>query len=399
MKPEDIRKLLGGYATGTLTAAERDLLFAAALEDQTLFDTLANEEALRALLDDPAVRGELLATLDEKGAAKTDEEPRTYAAPVQAAAPRAKSAPEAAARKASPPWLTPRRIAFAGALAIAIFLIAGVVTFERRRIAPAEVAVNRSPQVLPQTQIPAGQITPAPAPPSNAETKNNAVPAVAGTRAIDTAAPVGRRDVPASPPAPSQIASATSEKQRSGPETAEPFASAKPGTPAIDERQRSADAATNAFTDLSKDTERKAEQRAEQSTAASAVPPVRTAPAAAAPPPPTKKAEESDATSKREAAAGLVSGLVGKARSAQSASRLTATITDINATIITINAGTNVGLKNGDTLEIVRNGAVLGTVRLTDAHPTFSVGTLTRSQEAEPPRQGDLVRPRPPVVR
>ena len=397
MKPEDIRKLLGGYATGTLTAAERDLLFAAALEDQTLFDTLANEEALRALLDDPAVRGELLATLDEKGAAKTDEEPRTYAAPLQAAAPRAKSAPEAAARNASPPWLTPRRIAFAGALAIAIFLIAGVVTFERRRIAPAEVAVNQSPQVLPQTQIPAGQITPAPAPSSNTETKNNAAGGVTGAQAVD--AIEGRRDIPTPPPAPSQIASATSEKQRSGPETAEPFASAKPGTPAIDERQRSADAATNAFTDLSKDTERKAEQRAEQSTAASAVPPVRTAPAAAAPPPPTKKAEESDATSKREAAAGLVSGLVGKARSAQSASRLTATITDINATIITINAGTNVGLKNGDTLEIVRNGAVLGTVRLTDAHPTFSVGTLTRSQEAEPPRQGDLVRPRPPVVR
>ena len=41
MSPEEIKKLLGGYATGTLTAEEQQALFAAALEDQELFDALA----------------------------------------------------------------------------------------------------------------------------------------------------------------------------------------------------------------------------------------------------------------------------------------------------------------------------------------------------------------------
>jgi hypothetical protein len=63
MTPREARLLLGGYATGTLTEAERRALFAAALEDQELFDTLADEEALRELLADPDVRSRLLAIL------------------------------------------------------------------------------------------------------------------------------------------------------------------------------------------------------------------------------------------------------------------------------------------------------------------------------------------------
>ena len=65
MKRDEIGKLLGGYATGTLTDQEREVLFAAALEDQSLFDALANEEALRALLEDPAARQRLLGVLGE----------------------------------------------------------------------------------------------------------------------------------------------------------------------------------------------------------------------------------------------------------------------------------------------------------------------------------------------
>jgi hypothetical protein len=64
MSPEDVKKLLGGYATGTLTPEEQQALFAAALEDQELFDELAREQSLRDLLRDPAARGELLAALD-----------------------------------------------------------------------------------------------------------------------------------------------------------------------------------------------------------------------------------------------------------------------------------------------------------------------------------------------
>jgi len=43
VNPDEIRKLIGGYATGTLTAAEQKLLFDAALDDQELFDELARE--------------------------------------------------------------------------------------------------------------------------------------------------------------------------------------------------------------------------------------------------------------------------------------------------------------------------------------------------------------------
>jgi hypothetical protein len=65
MKREEIEKLLGGYVTGTLTAEEREALFAAALEDQQLFDAMLQEEPLREALEDPAARARLLATLDE----------------------------------------------------------------------------------------------------------------------------------------------------------------------------------------------------------------------------------------------------------------------------------------------------------------------------------------------
>lgn len=63
MKRAEAEKLLGGYATGTLTGTERRTLFEAALEHQDLFDALADEETLRELLADPAARAQVLATL------------------------------------------------------------------------------------------------------------------------------------------------------------------------------------------------------------------------------------------------------------------------------------------------------------------------------------------------
>ncbi len=64
MTPERIRKLAGGYAAGILTPEERRALFQAALEDQELFNELAREQALKELLDDPAVRRRLLAAIE-----------------------------------------------------------------------------------------------------------------------------------------------------------------------------------------------------------------------------------------------------------------------------------------------------------------------------------------------
>jgi hypothetical protein len=66
MNPQEIEKLLGGYATDTLTEEERRTLFEAALGNQALFDALADEQALRELLEDPPSRAHLLAALREE---------------------------------------------------------------------------------------------------------------------------------------------------------------------------------------------------------------------------------------------------------------------------------------------------------------------------------------------
>src|SRR5580700_4750679 len=63
MSREEIRKLLGGYATDTLSEAERRALYEAALEDQELFDELAKEQALREVLQDPSARQQLIEAL------------------------------------------------------------------------------------------------------------------------------------------------------------------------------------------------------------------------------------------------------------------------------------------------------------------------------------------------
>jgi hypothetical protein len=59
MTNEQARKLLGGYATNSLTEAERKALFEAALDDQELFDALQQEEALKELLADPVSRNQV----------------------------------------------------------------------------------------------------------------------------------------------------------------------------------------------------------------------------------------------------------------------------------------------------------------------------------------------------
>ena len=65
MTSEQARKLLGGYATNSLTEAERKALFEAALDDQELFDALQQEEALKELLADPASRNQIQQALAE----------------------------------------------------------------------------------------------------------------------------------------------------------------------------------------------------------------------------------------------------------------------------------------------------------------------------------------------
>ncbi|HTM49491.1 MAG TPA: CsgG/HfaB family protein [Bryobacteraceae bacterium] len=68
MKDEDIQKLLGGFATDTLTNQERELLFTASLTNQELFNALADDQALKEFLSDPASRMQLLRALQPAAA-------------------------------------------------------------------------------------------------------------------------------------------------------------------------------------------------------------------------------------------------------------------------------------------------------------------------------------------
>src|ERR1700691_457552 len=64
MTNEEIRTLLAGYATNTLSETERQALFEAALEDQELFDALQHEQPLKDLLADPISRAQVRQALE-----------------------------------------------------------------------------------------------------------------------------------------------------------------------------------------------------------------------------------------------------------------------------------------------------------------------------------------------
>jgi hypothetical protein len=63
MPDHDLEKLLGGFAADTLTPEEKQRLYRVALQDQQLFNTIADEQALKELLTDPAVRRRLVQSL------------------------------------------------------------------------------------------------------------------------------------------------------------------------------------------------------------------------------------------------------------------------------------------------------------------------------------------------
>lgn len=80
MSEVDLEYLLGGFATNTLTEAEHQALFRAAMVNQRLFDLLADEQALKELLDDPAVRRRLVQQLKQtQGQTRPDWYERTIA--------------------------------------------------------------------------------------------------------------------------------------------------------------------------------------------------------------------------------------------------------------------------------------------------------------------------------
>jgi hypothetical protein len=162
LTPAQIEMLLGGYATGTLSAEENDALMRAALENQALFDALMDEEALRETLADAATRDELL---------------------------RALRPAEAKAKW----WRTPWPWA-----AVATALVAVAVLMMVRQQRPAETAMVNRPAAPAQV----AQARPEPVPSEIAVPKSlRASDAATGPAAVVPAAPA-QAAAPPPPPAP-----------------------------------------------------------------------------------------------------------------------------------------------------------------------------------------------------
>lgn len=161
MSRNDLEKLLGGYAAGTLTEAEQRELFEAALHDQSLFEALANEEALRDALADPACRARVLSALDA-------EPPSAWA------------------------WLRrPQVWGLAGSLAAACVVAVMFVSLHRPKPLTVEIAQVKRP-AEPVRTLP--QAAPAPAP--------VAAPEKERPTAVAKKAERQREELPAPPPVP-----------------------------------------------------------------------------------------------------------------------------------------------------------------------------------------------------
>lgn len=155
MAEHELEKLLGGFAADQLTPDERSLLFTAALHDQQLFNALADEQALKELLADPAVRRRLLESLHQI---------------------------EAAGVGGSRTWLEwfrrPTGLAWAYGLAAAVFSVVIGTTIYQDSLRQASRSVATE-ETAPPASHPA-PLSSQPLPPQSAEpqskTKENAAP-------------------------------------------------------------------------------------------------------------------------------------------------------------------------------------------------------------------------------
>jgi hypothetical protein len=150
MSEPELEKLLGAFATDTLTDEERKLLYQAALQDQQIFNALADEQALKELLTDPVVRRRLLQALNQTSSSGAG---------------------------ASLSWLDwfrrPASLAVAGGLAAAVFaVVLGTKIYQDslKQAAQPVATENTTPTVPPAPAAPASQ----PVPPQAAEPREKA---------------------------------------------------------------------------------------------------------------------------------------------------------------------------------------------------------------------------------
>ncbi len=145
MSERNLEKLLGGFAADTLTPDEQQQLYSAALQDQELFNSLADEQGLKELLADPVVRRRLLQAL-EKTRSTTDRNPTSWL-----------------------DWFRrPSGLAWAGGLAAAIFAVVLGTTVYQESLKQADRSVTIE-EVPPNTQPASESSVPQPASPPISE--------------------------------------------------------------------------------------------------------------------------------------------------------------------------------------------------------------------------------------
>jgi hypothetical protein len=381
--PGEIRKLLGGYATGTLTEEERNLLFSAALEDQELFNALADEEALRELLAEPATRQILLEELQRQPVDAMLL--RDQRVPLELAA-QVVSPPHARAemrKLAEPLWarirdhLTPRRLAVAGGLTMMLLIAAGVQYEKSHSPRPATVAsVNPASNLTLERSAP-GESESAAAP----RVRDSSLPPTLDSRrrgARQVADPAG---VTQAEQRPAEASQRDSENRTAVPQEVlrdTETKAEKEATDAVPTRDQLNQAVR----------EQIAQARSKETVPASAPP----AAAFSAPPAPVSPAQIVTGGLRKAAAPPLPRAPMA-GRLTDQIGEVNAKVTDVNGTIVSINVGSNGGFKVGDTVEIVRDNRVIATSKLSQVGTTFAVGAVqSAAGSADTPRPGDAVR-------
>ena len=225
----DVRKLLGGYATGTLTDAEQKALFEAALADQELFNALGDEQALRDYLEDREFRGELLEALEPGGfdarglqpgyvtIAPLSPAPSSPApsSPAPSSPAPSSPAPSSPAPRARRNW-QPFGWVFSGAVAVATLTVFFMALHPSR----LQITENRPPAYKPPPPLPPANakrvlVAPMDAPPPLPRTSapDSALSALA--RMQPSAAPLTVKGLRGSPPMSGSVSPTTSGFRRS----------------------------------------------------------------------------------------------------------------------------------------------------------------------------------------
>lgn len=392
MKDEDIPNLLGGYATGTLTDRERDLLFTAALKDQTLFDALADEQILHEFLSDPSARRRLIGLL----------QPET---------------PGAFERFSS--WMT-RPASWAAMASVTALFVVAVALQQPRQVSVYMAKIPVAPAVTPTPQFTGG---------APEELRRQDAPAASSSRPLTAAAQPKTRLASApvkmkiavldfdSGPAPAKEAdSASADLGKTASELLEKKLDARlydvidrkqvdkaVQAQKLNERQLGPSAAASVGRSVGADAVIVGSVKPMQLRAISGY-------RAEARSNAGKKEEEvalsataintqnavrlGSTQSVQVQANGLVQAVdqvassLNQQMALNSRNRIEGVVTDVNAATITLNTGAKAGVKLGDRFEVRRAGRPIGRVTINSAQESSSIGLFEGS---EPVRVGDTV--------